>query len=100
MSPSILVGDILFLSCPSVRLSVTQFVSATPLKLLNRISRSMVGSKDSICSCAYYQEILIACILWELCPLELKNFPKYTTEATCQGNSSETTVHNFMKLGR
>jgi hypothetical protein len=28
-------GDILFLSCPSV---VTQFVSATPLKLQNRIS--------------------------------------------------------------
>ena len=40
-----------------VRLSVTQFVSATPLKLLNRISWSLVGSKDTIFSCAYYQEI-------------------------------------------
>jgi hypothetical protein len=56
--------------CP-VCLSVTQIVSATPLKLLNRISWSLVGSKDTICSCAYYQEILIACILWELCPFEL-----------------------------
>jgi hypothetical protein len=76
--------------CP-VRLSVTQFVSATPLKLLNRISWSLVGSKDTICSCAYYQEILIAWIFWELCPFELRNFPKFTTEAACQGNSSETT---------
>ena len=30
-------------------LSVTQFVSATPLKLLNRISWNLVGSKDTIC---------------------------------------------------
>ena len=57
--------------CP-VRLSVTQFVSATPLKLLNRISWNLVGSKDTICSCAYYQEILIPWILWELCPLNLE----------------------------
>jgi hypothetical protein len=27
----------------------------TPLKLLNRISWNLVGSKDTICSCAYYQ---------------------------------------------
>ena len=84
--------------CP-VRLSVTQFVSATPLKLLNRISWNLVGSKDTICSCAYYQEISIAWILWELCPFELRNFPKFTTEAACQRNSSETTEQNFMKLG-
>jgi hypothetical protein len=36
-----------------------QFVSTTPLKLLNRISWNLVGSKDTICSCAYYQEMLI-----------------------------------------
>jgi hypothetical protein len=36
--------------------------------------------------------------LWELCPFELKNFPKYTSEAACQCNSSETTKQNFMKL--
>jgi hypothetical protein len=81
-------------------LSVTQFVSATPLKLLNRISWNLVGSKDTICSCAYYQEIVIAWILWELCPFELRNFLKYTSEAACQHNSSETTEQNFMKLGR
>jgi hypothetical protein len=85
--------------CP-VRLSVTQFVSATPLKLLNRISWNLVDSKDTICSCAYYQEILIAWILWELCSFELRNFPKFTTEAACQRNSSETAEQNFMKLGR
>ena len=87
-------GDILFLSCSS------QFVSTTPLKLLNRISWNLVGSKDTICSCAYYQEMMIAWILWELCPFELRNFPKFTTEAACQHNSSETTEQNFMKLGR
>jgi hypothetical protein len=89
--------------CPvhlSVCPSVTQFVSTTPLKLQNRISWNLVGSKDTICSCAYYQEILIAWILWELCPFELKNFPKYTSEAACQRNSSQTTEQNFMKLGR
>jgi hypothetical protein len=96
----LLWGDILFLSCPSVCLSVTQFVSATPLKLLNRISWNLVDSKDTICSCAYYQEILITWILWELCPFELNNFPKYTSEAACQRNSSETTKQNFLKLGR
>jgi hypothetical protein len=85
--------------CP-VRLSITQFVSTTPLKLQNRISWNLVGSKDTICSCAYYQEILIAWILWELCPFELRNFPKFTTEAVCQHNSSETTEQNFMKLSR
>jgi hypothetical protein len=73
---------------------------ATPLKLLNRISWNLVGSKDTICSCAYYQEILITWILWELCPFELRNFPKFTTEAACQRNSSETTEQNFMKLCR
>jgi hypothetical protein len=38
--------------------------------------------------------------LWELCPFELKNFPKYTSEAASQHNSSETTEQNFMKLGK
>jgi hypothetical protein len=56
-----------------------QLVRATPLKLLNRISWNLVGSKEVICGCAYYQEIMISWILWELCPFELKNFPKYST---------------------
>jgi hypothetical protein len=34
----------------------------------------------------------------ELCPFELKNFPKYTSEAACQRNSSETTEQNFINL--
>jgi hypothetical protein len=85
--------------CP-VRLFVKQIVSATLLKLLNIISWNLVDSKDTICSYAYYQEILIARILWELCSFELRNFPKFTTEAACQRNSSETTKQNFMKLGR
>jgi hypothetical protein len=36
----------------------------------------------------------------ELCPFELRNFRKFTTEAACQRNSSETTEQNFMKPGR
>ena len=84
----------------SVRQFVTQFVSATPLKLQNRMSWNLVGSKDIIFSCAYYQEILFAWIVWELCPFKLRNFPKYTSEAACQHNCSETTEQNFMKLGR
>jgi hypothetical protein len=51
----------------SRNLLLKQLVSVTPLKLLNRISWNLVGSKDTICSCAYYQEIWIAWILWELC---------------------------------
>ena len=75
--PPLLWGDKLFLSCPS------QFVGTTPLKLMNRISWNLVDSKDTICSCAYYQEILISWILWELCLFELRNFSKFTTEAAC-----------------
>ena len=83
MSPPTLEGrHIVFV------LSVTQFVNATPLKLLNRISWNLVGSKNTICSCPYYQETLIAWILWELCPFELRNFSKFTTEAACQRNSA------------
>ena len=94
---AILIAWILWELCP-FELLLKQLVSTTPLKLLNRISWNLVGSKDTICSCAYYQEILIAWILWELCPFEVRNFPKFTTEAACQGNSTETTEQNFMKL--
>jgi hypothetical protein len=75
-------------------------MSVTPLKLLSRISWSLVDSKNTRSSCAYYQEILIAWILWELYPYDRINFPKFTTEADFQRNSSETTEHNFMKLRR
>jgi hypothetical protein len=33
-------------------------------------------------------------------PYSSQSFPKFTTEAACQCNSSETTEQNFMKLGR
>jgi hypothetical protein len=43
---------------------------------------------------------MIPYILWEICPFELRKFPKYTSEAALQRNSIETTEQNFMKLGR
>jgi hypothetical protein len=52
---------------PGVK-SFKRWFSASPLKLLNRISWNLVGSKEAICGCAYYQEIMISWILWELCP--------------------------------
>ena len=42
-----------------------QFVSATPLKLLSRISWNSVVIKDLMCRCAYPQEILIQLFFWE-----------------------------------
>jgi hypothetical protein len=33
-------------------------------------------------------------------PFELKNFPKFITEAACHRISSETTEQSFMKLDR
>jgi hypothetical protein len=74
----------LFLSCPSV---VTQFVSATPLKLQNRISWNLVDSKDTICSCAYYQEILIA---WDHLAMRFQRrfleIDQSETRITCGGH--------------
>jgi hypothetical protein len=49
---------------------------------------------------AYVPMILKEFCSFKICPFELKNFPKYTSEAACQRNSSETTEQNFMKLGR
>ena len=54
-------------SCPFLNLEIwpkwnillKQFVSATPLKPLNRISWNLVVVKDIPCRCAYLQEILI-----------------------------------------
>jgi hypothetical protein len=36
--------------------------------------------------------------LWELYPFELRNFPKFTTEAAGQRNSSETTEQNLFHI--
>jgi hypothetical protein len=105
MSPPLWWGDILVFFCSYVRLTVCPSVRQTVCQrnsseTTEQNFMKLVGSKDTICSCAYYQEILIPEILWELYPFELKNFPKYTSEAACQRNSSETTEQNFMKLGR
>jgi hypothetical protein len=75
----------------SRNLLLKQLGSAPPLKLQNRISWNLVGSKDTICSCAYYQGIFISWILWALCPFQLRHFPKFTTEAAIQRNSYEST---------
>ena len=44
---------------PNERYYSTQFVSATPLKPINRISSDFVVMKDVMCRCTYTQEILI-----------------------------------------
>ena len=45
-----------------------EFVSATPLKPLNRISWNFVVMKDIMCRCAYPQGILIQLFFLELRP--------------------------------
>ena len=49
------------------RYYLTQFVSTTPLKQLNKISRNVVVMKDIMCRCAYPQDILIQFFFWEQC---------------------------------
>ena len=75
---------ILFLSCLSVRHTVCQCNSSETTE--QNFMCILPGNFDRM-------------NLWELCPFELRNFPKFTTEAACQHNSSETTEQNFMKLG-
>ena len=48
-----------FESRPKWKIQLKQFVSATPLKPLNTISRNFVVMKDIMCRCAYPQKILI-----------------------------------------
>jgi hypothetical protein len=47
-----------------------QLVNATSLKLQNIILWNLVASKDIICKCAYWLEILISWFLQELCSIE------------------------------
>ena len=55
-----------------------QFVSATPLKPLNRIFWSFVVMKDIMCRCAYPQEILIPFFFLGFTPfLNLEIWPKW-----------------------
>ena len=99
---------IMFLTRPSVSPSVSQsvavspvlFVSATPLKPLNRISWNFVVIKDIMCTYAYPQEILIQFFSQSNAHFELRNLAKMkdTTWTICQRNSSETAQQNFVKL--
>ena len=55
---------------PKWKILLKQFVSATPLKPLNRISRNIEVMKDLMCRCAYPQEILIQFFFsWRNAPL-------------------------------
>ena len=83
---------------PSV--SPVFLVSATPLKLRNRIFWNFVVMKDIMCRWAYPQEILIQFFFSELHRFELRNLAKMkdTTETVCLPNSSETAEKNFLKL--
>ena len=54
----------------------TQFVSATPLKQLNRISWHFVVMKDIMCTCAHPQEILIPFFSRSYALFELRNLAK------------------------
>ena len=68
---------------PSISPSVLFFVSATPLKLLNRILWNCEVMKDKLYKCAYLHESLIHFFFfWELCPIKLRNSAKinYITE--------------------
>ena len=63
---------------PNERYYSTQFVSATPLKPLNRIFWNFVVMKDIMCRCAYPQEILIPFFSLGVTPfLNLEIWPKW-----------------------
>ena len=93
---------IMFLTRPSVSLSVSQsvssvfLVSTTRLKPLNRISWNFVVMKDIMCRCAYSLEIFPQ----SYALFELRNLAKMkdTTETVYQCNSSKTAQKNFVKL--
>ena len=60
------------------KILLKQFVSATPLKLLNRISRNSVVMKDIVCRCAYPQDILIQFFSLGITPfLTIEIWPKW-----------------------
>ena len=69
---------------PKWNILLKQFVSATPLKLLNRTSRHSVVMKDLMCRCAYLIQFLFLGVM----PLfEPRNLTKI--KSTTQNNSSE-----------
>ena len=69
---------------PKWKILLKQFVSATPLKPLNRISWNFVVMKDIPCRCAYPQEMLI----WSFLRSDL--YPFWTLAKIILCNSDET----------
>ena len=61
---------------PNWKILLKQFVSATLLKALNRISWKFVVVKDIPSRYAYPHEILTQFFFSELCPFELRNLAK------------------------
>ena len=80
---------------PKLNILLKQFVSAIPLKPLNRILWNFVVMKDKLCKCAYLQEIYIYMGFffgsYMYAPFELRNLTKikYTTKSVCNRNSSK-----------
>ena len=79
---------IMFLTRPSV--SPAFYVSATPLKPLNRISWNFKVMQNILCRCAYLWKFWLIFFSGNYAPFELKNLAKieYTTETVCHLNSS------------
>lgn len=75
-----LIPQFLWKLCPFELGNLLKFmyqrVIATSLKLLDRNSWNLVYSKNIICSCAHYQEIVIPQFVLEFCPFELWNLLK------------------------
>ena len=80
---------------PKLNILLKQFVSAIPLKPLNRILWNFVVMKDKLCKCAYLQEIFIYMVFFPgatcmpLLNLEIWPKLKYTTKSVCNRNSSK-----------
>jgi hypothetical protein len=60
-----------------------QLVNATSLKLQNIILWNLVASKDIICKCAYWLDILISWFFQELCFIELLSLLSVQYVGTC-----------------
>ena len=86
--------------CIRDRILLKQFVSAIPLKPLNKISWNFVVMNDIMCWCAYPQEILIPFFSRSYALFEFRNLTKMkdATEIVFQRNSSEAAQQNFVKL--
>lgn len=68
---------IMFLACWSVSPQFCFYVSTTFLKPLDRILWNCVVIKRIMCSCAYFQGILISLFVWKFFPLLTWNFVYY-----------------------